>query len=381
VYLALVIIFWTALLLCAYVYAGFPLLLWLWARLTPKRPEPDHDAPLPSAVLLISAYNEAKVIEAKLANALALEYPADKLTVALVSDGSTDDTVAIARKFDDPRLEIFDFPERRGKDGALNDAIPRTAADIVVFTDANTHYASDALVRLARHFADPNTGLVVGQLLFQSEGGEPVDGGLYWRHENRLKAWQDALGSVLVANGSIFAARRELIGPLHGDVANDFQLPMEIGGKGMAIRFEPRAVAYEKTVSDQDEEFARKVRIVTQGWTGAWRLRRHIRGKRLFLFVSHKLLRWSAGIFQLALLITNALLAPTAPVYAAALVLQALFYAAAIGGYALRRDPNAPTALRVPYYFCMVNAAALAALWRVLTGNRIRMWEKAETAR
>ena len=380
-YLALTIIFWAALALCAYVYAGFPLILRLWAGLTPNRPAPPADAPLPSVVLLISAYDEAKVIEAKLTNALSLDYPHEKLTVALVSDGSTDDTVAIARGFDDPRLKVFDFLERRGKNAALNDAIAQTSSDLLVFTDANSLYEPEALKHLARHFADPGVGLVVGQLKFLSDAGDPVDGGLYWRLETKLKEWEDAVGSVLVANGSIFAARRDLVGPLQDDVANDFQLPMEIGGMGKAIRFEPSAIAREKAASDQDEEFQRKVRIVMRGLTGAWRLRGHIRGKRCFLFASHKLLRWFAGFCQLALLITNALLAPTAPIYAAALVVQALFYCAAIGGFALRRDPNTPTLLRVPYYFCMVNAAAMVAVARILRGKRIRMWEKAETAR
>lgn len=379
--LGIAIVFWTALALCIYVYAGFPLLMRLWAGLRPERPAPDPHAPLPSAVLLISAYNEAKVIREKLENALALAYPADKLTVALVSDGSTDDTVAIARAFDDRRLVVFDFPERRGKNAALNDAIAQTDSGIVVFTDANSLYQPDAVESLARHFAEAETGLVVGQLKFMSDAGDPVDGGLYWKLETRLKEWEDAAGSVLVANGSIFAARRECIGRLHDDIANDFQIPMEVGGMGKAVRFEPGAVALEKAATDQDEEFARKVRIVTRGMTGAWRLRRHIRGKRRFLFVSHKLLRWYAGWFQAALVIANAILAPTAPLYAGMLVLQALFYTAAIGGYALRHDPGAPTALRVPYYLCMVNAAAMLALWKVLRGQRIRMWEKAETAR
>lgn len=386
--LLVAVVFWVSLLACVFIYAGFPLLLRAWGACVPSRIPPPSDAPLPRTTLLISAYNESAVIEAKVANALTLEYPPGQLTVALVSDGSTDDTVARARAtaaaagpHTQHRFEVFDFAARRGKNAALNEAIAATTGDLLVFTDANTEYAPDAVARLARHFADPAVGVVVGQLRFRSAQGDTVDGGLYWRLETRLKRLQDTIGSVLVANGTIFAARRGTFGPLYDDIANDFQIPMEASGGGYAVRFEPEAVAIEKAASDQDEEFARKVRIVTRGMTGAWRLRRHIRGKRLLLLCMHKVLRWGVGGLQGLLLATSLWLAGTSPLYALALAAQVAFYALAGLGFALRRSTRAPLIVRVPYYFCMVNAAAMVAAWRFLRGRRVTMWDKAESAR
>ena len=395
-------LFWMGLVYCGYVYFGFFLLLALWAKRFGRKPAV-NEAHTPTVSLLISAYNEERVIERKLQNALAQEYPRGKLEVCLVSDGSSDHTVDIARAKERQGVRIFHYPERRGKNAALNDAIPQTCGEILVFTDANTLYQHDAVRKLARHFADPRVGLVVGSLNFLSDAGEPVDGGLYWRYENRLKQYQSALRSVLVANGSIFAVRRELMGALDPRVANDFQTPMEVGGRGYDLLYEPEAVALEKSASDPREEYARKTRIVIRGMTGTVKLFKHIRGKRLFFFVSHKLLRWFVGYVQVVLLAANALLAPVHPVYAVAMAGQAVFYLCAAAGYALdgvfrRRSgrvqgfraasqgavkdrPAAPKVFQVPFYFCMVNFAAAVAFLRFLSGRRVATWEKAETAR
>ena len=374
------VIFWGGLAFCAYIYAGFFALLAVWAKVFGKSPIPGDDH-TPAVSLLISAYNEERVIARKVENALAQDYPKDKFEVCLVSDGSSDRTVDVAAGWACPHLKLIPFAERRGKNAALNDAIPQTFGDVLVFTDANTLYETDAVRNLARHFADPKVGLVVGSLHFLSDEGEQVDGGLYWRQENRLKQLQSALRSVLVANGSIFAVRRELMGTLHNDVANDFQTPMEVGGQGFDILYEPEAVALEKSASDPGEEFARKVRIVTRGMTGTARLVRHIRGKRLFLFVSHKLLRWLAGYVQILILAANAVLVPLHPVYAAAMACQGFCYAlAAVGWLAPPRIANHKV-FQVPFYLCMVNLAGILASLKFLTGRKVAMWEKAETAR
>ncbi|NQU24266.1 MAG: glycosyltransferase, partial [Candidatus Nealsonbacteria bacterium] len=153
------VVFWGGVAFCAYIYAGFFLILSLWARLRGERTRPD-DAFLPSVSLLISAYNEEAVIARKLENALDLDYPGDKLEILLISDGSMDDTVRIAESFAGRGVDVLDYAERRGKNGALNAAIPNAVGDVLVFTDANTDYRPDAIRKLVRHFADPRVGLV-----------------------------------------------------------------------------------------------------------------------------------------------------------------------------------------------------------------------------
>jgi len=316
-----------------------------------------------------------------LENALSQDYPPEKLEVCLISDGSTDATEAIGLSFADRGLKVFHYPERRGKNAALNETVPQTSGEVLVFTDANTQYRPDAVRKLVRHFADPKVGLVVGRLNFISDCGEAVDGGLYWRYENRLKELQSALRSVLVANGSIFAVRRRLVGPLEGDVANDFQTPMEVGSQGYDLLYEPEAIALEKSASDQREEYARKVRIILQGLTGTVKLLGHIRGKRLFFFLSHKFFRWFMGYLQVALLVSNAMLLSVHPLYAVLMACQALFYGCALVGWALQDRPSSPKVFQVPFYLCMVNLAALVASVLFLKGRRLAKWEKAETAR
>lgn len=373
-------VFWIGIVYGFYVYFGFFLMLMVFARKFGCRPVFDESF-TPSVSLLISAYNEERVIARKLQNALAQRYPKDKLEVCLVSDGSTDHTVEIAWGSPLQGVRVFHFDQRRGKNAALNDAIPQTIGEILVFTDANTLFQQDAVRKLARHFSDTRVGLVVGSLSFVSESDDtPVDGGLYWRYENRMKEFQSALRSVLVANGSIFAVRRELVGTLDPDVANDFQTPMEVGAHDYAILYEPAAIAIEKSASDQREEFARKVRIVLRGLTGTRRLLGRLRGKRLFFFVSHKLLRWFVGYVQIAVLLANAALLGAHPFYAVAMFGQVLFYLCALTGFLLGNRAS-HTIFRVPSYFCMVNAAAGIAFLRFLAGQRAATWDKAESAR
>jgi len=372
--------FWAGLAYIGYVYVGFFVLLSLAAHLF-GRPRFVNPSCQPTVSLLISAYNEEKVIRAKLVNALAQDYPENKYEVCLISDGSTDMTADIGRAMDNPQVVVFDFKKRRGKNAALNDVRRYAKGEIFVFTDANTLYKPDAVAKLVRNFADPEVGLVVGNLNFVSDAGEQVDGGLYWRMENRIKALQSALRSVLVANGSIFAVRTEIMRPLHNDVANDFQTPMEVGGRGYAIVYEPEAVALEKSASDQREEFARKVRIVTRGMTGTSKLLKHIRGRRLFFFVSHKLLRWFVGYAQLLMLVCSAVLVSRHPVYAIALAGQVILYSSAIVGWCLQRRTTVPKIFQIPFYLCMVNLAAMVASFRFIRGKGFSTWEKAESAR
>ncbi|HEX5131732.1 MAG TPA: glycosyltransferase family 2 protein [Candidatus Krumholzibacteria bacterium] len=374
-------VFWGSLALLLYVYAGYPALLVLAGRVR-RRVRSVPQAPAsPSVCLIISAFDEERVIRQKIENSLRLEYDGE-LSIIVASDGSTDRTVAIVEDYRDLGVELFHLPVRRGKNAVLNDVIPARTEDVIVFTDANSLFAEDSVARLLERFADPAVGCVVGEL---SYGGDLTAAGqgesLYWRYEKWIKKLESRLGSVLVANGSIFAVYRRLVGPLFSDVANDLQVPFDVANQGLKIIYEPRALAAERSAELWSEEFDRKVRIVMRGVAGFTRLNGRVRGMRLWQFVSHKLLRWCVGLVLLVLLVATAVLAPRAAGYAAFLALQIVCYAAAFAGWRMRSRPHVPKLLYVPFYFAMVNYAAMVAMVRFASGGRQVVWEKAASTR
>jgi cellulose synthase/poly-beta-1,6-N-acetylglucosamine synthase-like glycosyltransferase len=374
-------LFWVCLAASCYIYAGSLLFLKLVAVFF-GRPSNKDDDHLPTVTMLIPAYNEAGVITAKVENALALDYPPESIEFFVISDGSTDDTERRARLLEGPNVRVFHYAQREGKNVALNKTIPYAVGRILLFSDANTMYSRDAVRKLVRGFRDPRVGGVVGKVVFSTSTGDRTEGSLYWKYENYVKKLQSAVGSVLVANGAIFAVRRELFSDLAPDVANDFQQPIEIAARGYSVVFEPEAVATEVTPTDYHEEFHRKVRIILRGLTGAARLRGQIRGFRRYLFIVHKLLRWFTGYILVLLLLTNLLLAGERWAYGVLLGIQALFYAAALTGWLLAWACNKhPGMLAVPFYICMVSLAGMVASWSFLRGRTVSIWQQAESTR
>ena len=374
------LVFWCSLALILYIYIGYPAILAVAARLARSRGNPGADG-FPSVCLVISAFNEETVIRRKIENSLALEY-GGRLSIVVASDGSDDRTAAIAEDYRDLRVELWHSPERRGKNAVLNEVVPLRTEDVILFTDANSHFADDAVAKLVARLRDPRVGCVVGELCYARDLTSVGQGeSLYWRYEMKVKELESRLGSVLVANGSIFALRRELYRNLFVDVANDFQIPFDVANQGRRVVYERGAVAVERSAELWEEEFGRKVRIVMRGLTGFCRLHRRMRGVRLWQFVSHKLLRWSAGPILAALFVSSAALAGRSPGFAVFLGLQAACYLAALLGWRMRARPKVPRVFYVPFYYTMVNHAAVVAFIRFASGGRQVVWEKAESTR
>lgn len=374
------LLFWLSLGLLVYVYAGYPLLLAMLGRMR-RRHAPASDSTAPSVCLIISAHDEEAVIREKIENSLALRYDG-RLSIVVASDGCQDHTDAIASEYRDHGVELLRWPVRRGKSTVLNDVLCHRREDVIVFTDANSLFRPDAVTCLVERLRSASVGCVVGELKYVRDASTVGQGeSLYWRYESRVKVLESRLESVLVANGSIFAARRELIRELYPDVANDFQIPFDVANQGRGVVYEPRAVAIECCAEHWEEEFGRKVRIVLRGITGFSRLRPRIHGLRLWQFVSHKLLRWSVGAFLLVLLASSIALARHSTGYAVFLALQLVCYAAAAAGWVVRRRQRVPRVLYVPFYFTMVNWAALAAMVRFVAGRRQAVWDKAASTR
>ncbi|MHA2230891.1 MAG: glycosyltransferase family 2 protein [Candidatus Hodarchaeales archaeon] len=374
-------LFFLTLALLVYVYVGYPLILFTKHGSSDSLSLGD-DAFSPFVSVIIPAHNEERCIAKKISNALAQIYRRERLEVLLTSDGSSDKTVQIAKSFGDSRIKVIENQERQGKNAAINAAISSAEGDILVFTDANAIFVEDAIHKLVNYFQDPNVGLVCGHLKYLNNTGYNVERGegLYFKYESLLKGLESRWGSVAVVTGSIYAIRRSLSSPLDLDVANDFAHPVQVGNKGYKIVFEPGAIAYERTTSSVYEEFKRRSRIVTRGFTAFgryWKPYSMLRGIRGFCFISHKLLRWFTPFFLLSLLITNLFLTTT--IFKITLYIQVAFYIAAFCGVFIKGKRG--KLLVVPFYFCMINLAALVGFINYLRGKKQAVWDVATTTR
>lgn len=362
----------------AYSYFVFPAVLFVLARLRAKdfQQSGSHE---PTVSLLISAYNEATVIEEKIKNSLVLDYPAGKLQILVLDDGSTDGTDEIAGRFAGEGVVHCRIDGRGGKNVAINEAWPQVTGEIAVFSDANSLYERDAIRRLAGHFADGRIGCVCGELRYISlESGSALGENLYWKYEQYLKKLQSTMGEVLVLNGSIFAIRSALFQPLHPKIANDFQTPVFVAAQDFSIVYEPGAVALEKVAESAGDEFGRKARIIARGFEGFFYYLTRFRGMRLFQFVSQKFLRWNVWLAMLVMLATNALLLDHL-LFRMLLGAQLGFYALAALGPLLNRVKL--PGIGIPYYFCLINLGALVGFWRFVSRRQKANWEPPISAR
>ncbi len=365
----------------AYIYAGYPLMLAVLGIFAPRR-SGHAEKQLPTIALIVSAHNEERIIREKIENCLKLDYPRDRLKIVISSDGSVDGTNDIVREYESRGVVLRAFANREGKSATLNKTILGIEEQVLAFSDANAFYKEDALLRLVRNFDVEDTGCVVGKLVYLDNESYVGKGeSLYWRYEGLLNRLESRLGSVLVATGTIFAIRRELFRPVMKDVANDFQMPAEVASQGYNIVYEPEAVAYERSTYFFREEFSRKRRIVVRGLTGLSHLRHDFGGTfRSLQFVSRKLLRWGVGA-TLPVVYTASMFLLDEPFFAVFFILQNIFYLFAAIGALLRRGKVRTKIFFVPFYFVMVNAAAISAIFAYLMGGRLSSWEKAETTR
>jgi cellulose synthase/poly-beta-1,6-N-acetylglucosamine synthase-like glycosyltransferase len=378
---ALKILIFSIIGLVAYIYAGYPLILAIMGMFSRRRGGGGTDE-LPTVALIVSAHNEERIIRDKIENCLKLDYPRDRLRIIVSSDGSADGTNGIVKEYEGHGVVLKAFERREGKSATLNKTVLGIEEQVLVFSDANAFYKEDALLKLVRRFDSDSTGCVVGRLVYMDNESYVGKGeSLYWRYEGLLNRLESRLGRVLVATGTIFAVRRELFRPVLGDVANDFQLPAEVASQGYSIVYEPEAIAYERSTYFFREEFSRKRRIVVRGLTGFSHLRHDFGGAvRTFQFFSRKLLRWCVGAALPIVYFASAMLLHE-PLFAAFFILQNIFYVFAVIGAFLRRGRVRSRVFFVPFYFVMVNAAALAAIFTYLAGGRLSSWEKAETTR
>ncbi|MCE2449178.1 MAG: glycosyltransferase family 2 protein [Candidatus Latescibacteria bacterium] len=377
----LVAIFWVALFLVVYTYLIYPALLWLLAA---GRKMPEY-APLsewPTASLIIAAHNEEAVLRAKLENALAMDYPAERLDIIVVSDASTDGTDRIAAEFAARGVRLHRQEVRGGKTEAQNAGVRLARGQFVAFSDANSMYAPSALKRLLAPFADERIGCVCGELQYANpdEQGAGKGEGLYWRYEQFLKRRESLLSSALGANGAIYALRRELFVELRGDIISDFVAPLHAWRRGFRIAYEPTAVATEYSSGRFGDEFRRRRRIVSRSLYGLWTevgvLNPFAHLFFAFQMFSHKLLRWLVPVWLLMVLVVNIPLAASG-YYGLLLALQVAFYGLAALGLLLPEWFGRYWLFYVPAYFTATNWGTLLGLLSFLMGRRHRVWQPA----
>jgi cellulose synthase/poly-beta-1,6-N-acetylglucosamine synthase-like glycosyltransferase len=376
------IIFWTAVVLIVYTYIGFPLSVVLrglfWGH-----PYKNDELITPLSVsIVISAYNEAKSIGAKLDNILSLEYPRDCLEVIIASDGSTDGTDAIVQKYEKHGVKLLSL-SRVGKAAALNAAVNAASGEILVFSDANSMYKTDAIQYLVRPFADPIVGGVAGNQVYRTEGssGSSSDGErAYWNFDRMLKQFQGKSGNTLAATGAIYAIRRSLFESIPDGVSDDLFTSTGIIVRKNRLVFAPKAIAYEPVAATSQVEFGRKVRVIMRSWK-AFMFRSELfnpfrYGYYAIQLFSHKILRYLVVFPLLILFLVSLLLWKAGFIYQLATIAQTVFYACAAVGWLLKGTRlGRKRIFTIPFYFCMVNAASLVAIINVLSGQQVNHWE------
>jgi cellulose synthase/poly-beta-1,6-N-acetylglucosamine synthase-like glycosyltransferase len=373
------IIAWSAFGLVAYVYVGYPVLLYLITKVY-QSPADQADV-TPSVTLLISAFNEADAIKGKLENTVALDYPKDCLEVLVISDASTDATDRIVQGFEGQGVRLLRMPTRGGKTVGLNAASRVAKGDILFFSDANILYRPDTIRRLMRSFADPSVGCVTGdsRYLEEMDSAAHVQENAYWGYERMIRTMESQIGSTVGGDGAIFAIRRSLYRPLAPDAINDLVIPLQIVAAGYRAIFEPTAVGFEPSAGDFRKEFRRKRRIVNRSWRGVMSVAAVLNPFQVGTFAwqvwSHKVLRWLVLPFIGAAAVGCAFAAGDGWTYRAGLIGIALSLGlAGIGALITERGSLFARVAQGMFYFYLVNLAAVLGIMRAIRGHVEMVW-------
>jgi cellulose synthase/poly-beta-1,6-N-acetylglucosamine synthase-like glycosyltransferase len=385
--MALEIVFWVAAGLIVYAHLGYPLLLWALVRLFGERQAVGHSeairdlagvpGELPTVTVIVPAHDEEEVIGQKVANAKALEYPAERLEIVVASDGSSDRTAELARQAGADR--VLELP-RGGKVAALNAAVREATGNILAFSDANSYWLPDALRRLVDRFGDERVGYACGQVRFSGgEGGNQE--GLYWRYEMAVRSMETRLAGITAGNGAIYAVRREAYIELDPSRGQDIGFPFELTKRGWRAVYEPDAVAEEKMAPTVESEFRRKRRMMWGLWDvmlkwGMLDPRGYGPTYALEIY-SHRLLRYLTPWLHLIAFGVNLALLGQGWVYVATMALQGAVLLGALLG---RFVPALP--FRIAYYYVTVTASIAVGLWDRLRAGAVPIgWEKVEGTR
>tara|TARA_R110001599_G_scaffold275451_1_gene476611 strand:+ start:1767 stop:2927 length:1161 start_codon:yes stop_codon:yes gene_type:complete len=377
------VIFWLSILLIGFSYIIYPILIALAAKTFGRSQivkEISEVTQWPEVAVVIAAFNEEQDIKKRVENLLAQDYPSDKITYLIGSDGSTDNTNQILAQFSDSRLNAQLFEVNRGKASVLNNLIELVKQPIVIFSDANTHFETDAIKRLVAHFENDRVGAVCGELNLYNVGDNDNKDSTYWRYEQFLKDKEGQLNALLGANGAIYAIRTHLYTPIPvNTVVDDFLIVMNVAKEKYSIVYDKSALAHEEIAPSIAEESKRRIRIGTgnyQAFTRLyWALNPFI-GWRFFSYFSHKVLRWFTPHLMIMTLMCNVILIGNT-FYNTTLLIQIIGYSIAIWGQKTsNKGESIPSSIALLTFFVSMNFALLQGFYRFAFKNVKGTWQR-----
>jgi len=383
-------VFWVCLFLILYSYFLYPLVLFIaysasqvlrdWRYLTSASDRRVRDVgkqELPSVTLIVPAYNEESCLPEKIANVKQLDYPPEKMEVIFVSDGSSDRTADILQGLNDPNIQAIFVSERAGKFNALNQAASAARTEILVFSDANTLFAPDAVQKLVRHFTEPTVGAVCGIVRLVGDSEFRQTEGVYWKYESILRMMEGRLGATLNACGAIYALRRQCYKVLEpGDIIDDFIIPLNARKMGYRVVSDSEAIATEFSATSVKDEYIRRVRLAV----GSFRALPLVSGLPLanvfgLALISHKVLRWILSFLMIGVLLSNVLML-NQPLYRMLFLCQVAFYLWAGFGFLLRHKLQGIRFALLGYFMVAIHVAFLGGFWRYLWGQSSSTWQR-----
>jgi cellulose synthase/poly-beta-1,6-N-acetylglucosamine synthase-like glycosyltransferase len=373
------IVFWTSACLLFYTYIGYPLFVYLLSKVRPKDVKRENIEP--KVTILITAYNEERDIKAKLENTFLLDYPKDKLEILVASDGSTDNTDNIVRKFSAQNVRLFRQEGRVGKTITQNNAVEQSNGEIILFSDATTDYQPNVLREIMPNFADKTVGCVAGKLIYVDKTKSAVGKGAkgYWNYETFLKESESRACSLIGASGCLYAVRKSAYKPMYAEACSDFLIATLVFEQGLRTVYEPNAICEEETNRQTDKEFSMRVRVISQTFTDLWRNRRMLNPLRSGFYaiqlISHKVFRYAVPLFLLLTFISTVFLSLDSWFFDVVLLLQVLFYATAFVAWLAEKFGKKPGIFAIPLYFVLANWASVVAFAGFLSGETYARWE------
>ncbi len=384
-------LFFLSFLIVFYSYIGYGILLFLLIKIkvyfslreNMRLTDPTFE---PEITLIVSAFNEAGFIEQKIQNCFELDYPAGKLRLIFITDGSEDTTPEIIGRHN--RILLLHQAERKGKLAAMNRAIKFVETPYVIFSDANSLLNPLAVREIVKHYADPRVGAVAGEkkIISADKGAAVAAGeGIYWKYESLLKKLDSEFYSVVGAAGELFSIQTSLFFELPGNIIiEDFVQSLQLCMAGWQVRYEPNAYATEAASSSMRDEQKRKVRIAAGAFQSMVILKGLFNVFRYpalsFQFISHRILRWTlCPVCLITCFISNILLVQVnaGPFYIVVLLSQIVFYALALSGWIFAGRNMKIKAFYIPYYFLFMNLSVFQGFYRFIRKKQTAVWEKA----
>lgn len=367
-------------MLVVHTYLFYPMLLWIFNGVINRQQKIQREY-WPTISVIISAYNEEKIIQQRIENLLSLNYPADKVEVLIGSDCSSDTTNDIVLSYRDKGVSLAAFNDRRGKASVLNDLASIAKNEVLIFSDANTFYEKNVFRNFVRHFSDPSIGGVCGYLQLRSS--EDNSGGkgesFYWEYENKIKELEGNFYTTFGATGAIYAIQRLLFKPLPTQKAimDDFLIPMNVVEQGFRIIYDKSVFGWEEATDSAIKEFQRKIRIGAANFNCLGDIAHLLHPKFGFVafgLFSHKIIRWFVPFLLLAIFCSSYMLSDGSEMFATILKLQIVFTVFGIIGFVLDKLSYPVKLFTLPYYFLLANLGLMIGFFRFLRGTQKAAW-------